>query len=220
MKKTLLCSLAMALAVSAALPGAAATTKGPAAGKTVKIGVIADVTGSAAVYGTMQKNAYDLATEDIKTRHHRRRRRQPLVRRRRRGERRRASRQPDAKIHDRRQHAARTRSHALGRSVQGVSDREGREFPGDGHLDDRRRRHGDRPDHLPRLARRIASDPADRRKSASRSGMRKRSPSSTATTTRSPRPTATSSSASSRRAARPWSTPRRSTSAIKTSAPR
>jgi branched-chain amino acid transport system substrate-binding protein len=67
MKKTLLCSLALVLAVGAALPGAAALTKGPAAGKTVKIGVIADVTGSAAVYGTMQKNAYDLATEDIKT---------------------------------------------------------------------------------------------------------------------------------------------------------
>jgi branched-chain amino acid transport system substrate-binding protein len=67
MKKTLLCSLAMVLAVGVALPGAAALTKGPAAGKTVKVGVIADVTGSAAVYGTMQKNAYDLATEDIKT---------------------------------------------------------------------------------------------------------------------------------------------------------
>jgi branched-chain amino acid transport system substrate-binding protein len=67
MNKTLLCSLAMVLAVSGAVPGAAATTKGPAAGKTVKIGVIADVTGSAAVYGTMQKNAYDLATEDIKS---------------------------------------------------------------------------------------------------------------------------------------------------------
>jgi branched-chain amino acid transport system substrate-binding protein len=67
MNKTLLCSLAMVLAVSGAVPGAAATTKGPAAGKTVKIGVIADVTGSAAVYGTMQKNAYNLATEDIKS---------------------------------------------------------------------------------------------------------------------------------------------------------
>jgi branched-chain amino acid transport system substrate-binding protein len=67
MKKTLLCSLAMVLAVGAALPGAAALTKGPAAGKTVKVGVIADVTGSAAVYGTMQKNAYDLATEDVKS---------------------------------------------------------------------------------------------------------------------------------------------------------
>jgi branched-chain amino acid transport system substrate-binding protein len=66
MNKLMLCSLAIALAVSVALPGAAAATKGPAAGKTVKIGVIADVTGSAAVYGTMQKNAYDLATADIK----------------------------------------------------------------------------------------------------------------------------------------------------------
>jgi branched-chain amino acid transport system substrate-binding protein len=66
MKKTILCSLAIAVAISVALPGAAATTKGPAAGKNVKIGVIADVTGSAAVYGTMQKNAYDLATADIK----------------------------------------------------------------------------------------------------------------------------------------------------------
>jgi branched-chain amino acid transport system substrate-binding protein len=66
MKKTMLCSLAIAMSLSIALPGAAATTKGPAAGKTVKIGVIADVTGSAAVYGTMQKNAYDLATDDIK----------------------------------------------------------------------------------------------------------------------------------------------------------
>src|SRR5580692_7864372 len=63
----MLCSLALALAASAALPGAAATTKGPAAGKTVKIGVIADVTGSAAVYGTMQKNAYELANDDVKT---------------------------------------------------------------------------------------------------------------------------------------------------------
>jgi branched-chain amino acid transport system substrate-binding protein len=67
MKKTMLCSLAMTMALSVALPGTAATTKGPAAGKTVRIGVIADVTGSAAVYGTMQKNAYDLATEDIKS---------------------------------------------------------------------------------------------------------------------------------------------------------
>jgi branched-chain amino acid transport system substrate-binding protein len=67
MKKTLLCSFAMVLAVGSAMPASAAITKGPAAGKTVKIGVIADVTGSAAVYGTMQKNAYDLANDDVKT---------------------------------------------------------------------------------------------------------------------------------------------------------
>jgi branched-chain amino acid transport system substrate-binding protein len=66
MKNTLLCALALTLALGLALPGAAAVTKGPAAGKTVKVGVIADVTGSAAVYGTMQKNAYDLANDDIK----------------------------------------------------------------------------------------------------------------------------------------------------------
>ena len=67
MKKFLLCSLAAVLAASGAMPGLAATTKGPAAGKTVTVGVIADVTGSAAVYGTMQKDAYDLATADVKT---------------------------------------------------------------------------------------------------------------------------------------------------------
>ena len=66
MNKTILCSLAAVLALGAALPGTAATTRGPAAGKTVKVGVIADVTGSAAVYGTMQKNAYDLANDDVK----------------------------------------------------------------------------------------------------------------------------------------------------------
>jgi ABC-type branched-subunit amino acid transport system substrate-binding protein len=36
-------------------------------GKTVQIGVIADVTGGGRVYGTMQKNAYDLANDDIKS---------------------------------------------------------------------------------------------------------------------------------------------------------
>jgi len=58
-------ALAIAAALALAAPAAAATTKGPAAGKTVTIGVIADVTGSGAVYGTMQKDAYDLATADV-----------------------------------------------------------------------------------------------------------------------------------------------------------
>jgi branched-chain amino acid transport system substrate-binding protein len=58
-------ALALVAALALATPAAAATTKGPAAGKTVTVGVIADVTGSAAVYGTMQKDAYDLATADI-----------------------------------------------------------------------------------------------------------------------------------------------------------
>jgi branched-chain amino acid transport system substrate-binding protein len=44
-----------------------AAGKGPAAGKTVKAGVIADVTGGAGVYGTPQKNAYELANDDIKS---------------------------------------------------------------------------------------------------------------------------------------------------------
>jgi len=65
---------ALALAATCALipsavvgPSLAATTKGPAAGKTVKIGVIADVTGSAAVYGVQQKDAYELANDDLKS---------------------------------------------------------------------------------------------------------------------------------------------------------
>ena len=50
------------------LPGAAVAlaANGPAAGKNVKVGVIADVTGSAGAYGTSQKNAFDIAAEDLK----------------------------------------------------------------------------------------------------------------------------------------------------------
>ncbi len=58
-----------ALAVTAALAltfPAAAATKGPAAGKTVSVGVIADVTGASAVYGTQQREAYQLANDDLK----------------------------------------------------------------------------------------------------------------------------------------------------------
>ena len=40
---------------------------GPMAGKTVKIGVIADVTGGAGAYGNSQKNAYALAVDDLKS---------------------------------------------------------------------------------------------------------------------------------------------------------
>ena len=67
MNKPVLLSIAALAAFALAVPSVAATTKGPAAGKTVKIGVIADVTGNAAVYGVAQKNAYDLANEDIKS---------------------------------------------------------------------------------------------------------------------------------------------------------
>lgn len=56
--------LAAAATLGLVLPAAAAT--GPAAGKTVRVGVIADVTGPAAVYGTEQKDAYLLANDDIK----------------------------------------------------------------------------------------------------------------------------------------------------------
>lgn len=66
MNRTSLTALAVAAALALTLPAAAATSKGPAAGKTVTVGVIADVTGAAAVYGTMQRNAYLLANDDIK----------------------------------------------------------------------------------------------------------------------------------------------------------
>jgi branched-chain amino acid transport system substrate-binding protein len=67
MKRPVLISLAALAAFALTAPGIAATTKGPAAGKTVKAGVIADVSGSAAVYGVSQKNAYELANDDIKS---------------------------------------------------------------------------------------------------------------------------------------------------------
>ena len=54
------------LAVAALVAPSGAASKGPAAGKTVHVGVIADVTGGAGVYGTSQKNAYELANEDVK----------------------------------------------------------------------------------------------------------------------------------------------------------
>src|ERR1700753_1380954 len=66
MKRLTMVSLAAA-ALCMVLPAAAATTKGPAAGKAVKTAVIAEVTGRAAVYGTQQKNAYRLANDDIKS---------------------------------------------------------------------------------------------------------------------------------------------------------
>jgi branched-chain amino acid transport system substrate-binding protein len=58
---------ALFAALACALLAAPATAaNGPAAGKTVKVGVIADVTGSAGAYGTAQKNAYALAADDMK----------------------------------------------------------------------------------------------------------------------------------------------------------
>ncbi|HWT07276.1 MAG TPA: ABC transporter substrate-binding protein [Xanthomonadales bacterium] len=55
------------VAIAALVAPSGAASKGPAAGKNVHVGVIADVTGAAGVYGTPQKNAYELANEDIKS---------------------------------------------------------------------------------------------------------------------------------------------------------
>jgi branched-chain amino acid transport system substrate-binding protein len=52
--------------IAALAPLATFAAGGPMTGKTVKIGVVADVTGSAGAYGTSQKNAYDLAADDLK----------------------------------------------------------------------------------------------------------------------------------------------------------
>ncbi len=57
----------VSFALAAALvPLASSAAGGPMSGKTVKLGVVADVTGSAGAYGTAQKNAYDLAADDLR----------------------------------------------------------------------------------------------------------------------------------------------------------
>ncbi|HTJ27096.1 MAG TPA: ABC transporter substrate-binding protein [Candidatus Limnocylindria bacterium] len=66
MHRTATAALALC-AIAALVAPAGAAPKGPAAGKTVHVGVIADVTGAAGVYGTPQKNAYELANDDIKS---------------------------------------------------------------------------------------------------------------------------------------------------------
>jgi branched-chain amino acid transport system substrate-binding protein len=58
-----------AFLLALSLGGAFETTPAGAAGKTLKVGVIADITGSAGAYGTSQKNAYDLAADDLKSKH-------------------------------------------------------------------------------------------------------------------------------------------------------
>src|SRR6202011_1309806 len=55
------------VAIAALVAPSGAASKGPAAGKTVHVGVIADVTGGAQVYGTPQKNAEEHDNEDIKS---------------------------------------------------------------------------------------------------------------------------------------------------------
>ena len=66
MNRTMVSALAL-FAIAALVAPSGAASKGPAAGKTVHVGVIADVTGGAGVYGTPQKNAYELANDDIKS---------------------------------------------------------------------------------------------------------------------------------------------------------
>jgi len=66
MKRISVPALAL-LAIAALVAPSAAASKGPAAGKNVHVGVIADVTGGAGVYGTPQKNAYELANDDVKS---------------------------------------------------------------------------------------------------------------------------------------------------------
>jgi branched-chain amino acid transport system substrate-binding protein len=66
MKRLTVLAVALLASIGLAVPSIAAT-KGPAAGKVVRVGVITDVTGAAGVYGTVQKNAYELANDDVKT---------------------------------------------------------------------------------------------------------------------------------------------------------
>lgn len=66
MNRTTVPALAL-LAIAALVAPSGAASKGPAAGKTVHVGVIADVTGGAQVYGTPQKNAYELANDNLKS---------------------------------------------------------------------------------------------------------------------------------------------------------
>ena len=59
-------ALALACAILLASAPTLGASKGPAAGKNVKAGVVADLTGGASVYGVSQRNGYVLANDDIK----------------------------------------------------------------------------------------------------------------------------------------------------------
>src|SRR5208282_717189 len=61
------CSFVACVALLALVAPVMAASRGPAAGQNVKAGVIADVTGPAGVYGSVQRNAYELANEDIRS---------------------------------------------------------------------------------------------------------------------------------------------------------
>ena len=58
--------LVWSTALAAVLAAAPALGANSVAGKTVKVGVIADTSGAAGAYGSAQKNAYVLAADDIK----------------------------------------------------------------------------------------------------------------------------------------------------------
>jgi len=60
--KSVFCAALLMVFASSVAYGAG----GPMTGKSVKVGVIADVTGSAGAYGNSQKNAYELAGDDLK----------------------------------------------------------------------------------------------------------------------------------------------------------
>ncbi|GAC1441163.1 MAG: hypothetical protein NVSMB59_00700 [Vulcanimicrobiaceae bacterium] len=67
MVRTVLCgSLAVLASLAVMAPFATSAASGPMSGKTVKIGVVVDVTGSAGAYGTAQKSALDLANDDVR----------------------------------------------------------------------------------------------------------------------------------------------------------
>jgi len=59
-------ALALACAILLASAPTLGASKGPAAGKHVTAGVVADLTGGASVYGVSQRNGYVLANDDIK----------------------------------------------------------------------------------------------------------------------------------------------------------
>jgi len=150
---------ALALLAIAGLVAPVAAANGPAAGKTVHVGVIADVTGAAAVYGTPQKNAYELANDDIRA-----------------GRLDAGGADLSFDVQDAATDGAQVvnlmqkfttdragpRADALGRGLQGLPAGRAGELPGGRDVDHGRRRHRARFEHLPRLVGRVAGDPDDR----------------------------------------------------------
>ena len=101
-------------------PGLAAS--GPMAGKTVKAGVVADVTGAASVYGSRKRTRTTLANDDIKSGMINAGG-EPHLRRAGRRDRCEPGRQLHPALHHRRDDADHPRSDALRRSLQGAAAR-------------------------------------------------------------------------------------------------